>query len=152
MIKVEQQEVDKITGDCMRASIASVLECDLQVVPHITRIASRVPWFSVMYYFMVAHKYLYRGIFYPHEGRRKLLNRHSFNGFYLAGVKSRTYAATEDDVSHMVVIDRNFIVIHDPHPDKKWQGEHLWGNPNFENVYKFEKMNKTDINYWHYVN
>lgn len=151
MIKVDQEEVGKNTGDCMRAAIASVLECDLQVVPHLTRIDNKkIDWFSVMYYFMVAHKYLYKGCYWAVESKRKLLKRHSFDGFYLATVNSKTYPPGEN-ITHMVVMDRNFIVVHDPHPNKLWQHESLLENPDFKSVYKFEKMNKTDMNYWHYL-
>ncbi len=151
MIKVEQSEVDMDTGDCMRASIASVLELDLQVVPHLTKIdESRLHWFSVMYYFMVANKYLYKGTFWPNQGKRKLLKKHSFDGFYLAVVNSRAYESILN-VTHMVVMDSNFIVVHDPHPNKKWQDELLWGDPDFCSAYKFQKMNKTDERYWYYL-
>lgn len=135
----------------MRAAIASVLECDLQVVPHLTRLdESKASWFSVMYYFMVAHKYLYKGCFWPIEGKRKLLKKHSFNGFYLAVVNSKTYAA-DLNITHLVVMDSDFVVVHDPHPNKKWQGALLWGSPDFKSVYKFQRMNKTDESYWYYL-
>ena len=149
MIKVEQQEVGKKTGDCMRASIASVLEVELQTVPHITRISER-KWFPVMYYFFIAHEYKYCGFWYPKQGRRKLLKKHSFDGHYLASVNSRTYPV-EDGITHMVVIDSDLNIVHDPHPEKKWQGESLKGSADLKSVYKFRKMTDTDKEYWHYL-
>jgi hypothetical protein len=150
MIKVEQQEVDKGTGDCMRASIASILETDLQAIPHLTR-TDEARWFSVMYYFFIAYEFVYAGVWWPAEGKRKLRKRDSINGFYLVTVKSRTYPP-ESGITHMVVMGSDWKVAHDPHPDKKWQGELLLGNPDLEIIYKFRKMNDTDKRYWHYVN
>ena len=149
MKKVEQKEVGKGTGDCMRASIASVLEIDLHAVPHLTR-TDQKKWFSVMYYFFAAYEKLYSGMWYPNQGKRTLLKRHSINGFYLAVVNSRNYSP-EENITHMLVMDESWTVAHDPHPDKKWQGEMLYGNPDFKYVYKFRKMNNTDKRYWHYV-
>lgn len=151
MIKVDQREVGKETGDCMRAAIASVLGVDIQTVPHITRVAqANANWFSVMYYFMVSHQYLYCGGWHPREGKRRLLKKHSFNGFYLASVNSRTYPP-EEGITHMVVMDHEWKVAHDPHPNKEWQGETLWGNPDFRRIDKYRKMNDTDKQYWHYL-
>ena len=149
MKAVEQNEVDKGTGDCMRASIASVLEIDLQAVPHMTR-TNEKKWFSVMYYFFVAYEVIYAGMWWPAYGKRRLRKRDSINGFYLATVKSRTYPR-EEGITHMVVMDSAWRVAHDPHPDKKWQGELLFGSPDLESIYKFRKMDSTDKRYWHYL-
>ena len=48
MIKIDQQDVSSISGDCTRASVASVLELDIQAVPHFIKYDN---WFSVMYYY-----------------------------------------------------------------------------------------------------
>ena len=149
MIKIEQAEVDSETGDCMRASIASILDADLMAVPHFTRTCEH-RWFTVMYYFFISYGYKYSGIWYPVEGRRKLLKKHSIDGFYLASVNSKTYDK-EIGITHMVVIDADFNVAHDPHPDKKWQGENLLGDENFNSVYLFRKMGDIDRQYWHYL-
>jgi len=146
MKKVQQKEVSKTTGDCMRAAIASVLELELEAVPHLTK-TPEIKWFSVMYYFLVSYEYLYCGMWYPNQSKRKLLKRNSFNGFYLASVNSRTY----EGITHMVIINKDCKVIHDPHPSKAWQDEQLIGNKDFNSAYKFKKMNSTDKNYWHYL-
>ena len=149
MIKVEQKEVGKKKGDCMRASIASILELDLQAVPHFTR-TKETRWFSVLYYFFASYEYIYSGMWWPSQGKRKLLKRDSINGFYLATVNSRTYPK-KSKITHMVVMNAAGKVVHDPHPKKKWQGEMLYGNPDFKSVYRFRKMNSTDKQYWHYL-
>lgn len=149
MIKVEQQEVDKGTGDCMRASIASVLETDLQAVPHFTR-TDKEKWFSVLYYFMVSYGFIYSGTWWPVRGKEELKESDSINGFYLVSVTSRTYEESEG-ITHMVIMDCNWNVIHDPHPNKLWQDECLIDNPGLQHVYQFRKMNDTDKKYWHYV-
>lgn len=151
MNKVEQQEVDSKTGDCMRAAIASVLEIDLQAVPHLTR-TDKEKWFSVLYYFLAAYEFLYSGMWVPAEGKQKLqlLKKYSINGFYLAVVNSRTYPL-EAKVTHMVVMDTNWKVAHDPHPSKSWQDESLLDNKDLKSIYKFRKMNETDKDYWYYL-
>jgi len=146
MKKVKQKEVHQKTGDCMRASIASVLEIDIEAVPHLTRTNSD-KWFTVLYYFMIAYGWKYRGMWHPATGKRKLLLRHSFNGFYLASVKSKTY----DGATHMIVMDRNWKVAHDPSPNKKWQGKSLRDSSNLVGVYTFRKMDDTDKEYWDYL-
>lgn len=150
MKKVNQKEIHKGTGDCMRASIASVLEIDLQAVPHLTRTA-KDKWFQVLYYFMISYEYKYCGMWHPwNKKRRRPLKQHSINGYYLGIVNSRSYPK-DKNITHMVVIDQNLKVVHDPNPNKKWQGENLKDNPDFEGCYLFRKMNKTDKDYWHYL-
>ena len=149
MKPVNQKEVSKKIGDCMRASIASILEIHLQAVPHLTR-TPQEKWFSVMYYFFASYGYIYSGMWYPTQSKRKLQKRDSIEGFYLATVNSRTYSP-DLGITHMVVMDENWKVAHDPHPSKSWQDEILYKNDDFNTVYKFRKMNETDKNYWHYV-
>lgn len=146
MKKVNQKENHKKTGDCMRASIASVLEVDLQAVPHLTR-TPEDKWFSVMYYFLISYGYIYSGMWYPSQPKRSLRKGDSFSGFYLAVVSSKTHKGK----THMVVMDDNWKVVHDPNPNKHWQNKKLLGDQNFKHVYKFRKMNKTDKNYWYYI-
>ena len=149
MKKVDQREVDSETGDCMRASIASILELDIEAVPHFTRM-SEEKWFAVLYYFFISHGFKYEGHWYPSQGKRKLLKCQSIDGFYLATVNSKTYDK-DMGITHIVVIDTEFNVAHDPHPDKKWQGENLLGSDNFNSVYLFRKMGDIDRQYWHYL-
>jgi hypothetical protein len=150
VIKVNQKEVDPKTGDCMRASIASVLEAELEAVPHLTRTVQE-KWFTVMYYFFISYGFKYSGMWWPTNGKRKLRKRDSIGGFYLASVYSRTYPRKRN-ITHLVVMDSNWNVAHDPHPNKKWQDESLLNNPDLESIYKFRTMNKTDKCYWHYLN
>jgi hypothetical protein len=146
MNKVNQEETCAETGDCMRASIASVLEIDLQAVPHLTR-TPKLKWFSVMYYFFIAYEYKYSGMWYPTQSKRQLKKSDSINGFFLASVNSRNH----EGVTHLVVMDSYWRVAHDPHPSKSWQDEMLFKNKDFVSVYKFRKMNKTDKGYWYYL-
>ena len=149
MKKVNQKEIGPKTGDCMRASIASVLEVDLQAVPHLTRTDEK-KWFSVMYYFFVAYGFAYSGMWWPANGKRELKKSDSINGFYMASVYSRTYPRKKN-ITHLVVMDMSWKVVHDPHPDRKWQGETLLKHPDLESIFKFRKMNDTDKRYWHYL-
>lgn len=42
----------------------------------------------------------------------------SFDGFFLASVESKNHIG----VHHSVILNIDGDVIHDPHPNKKWQG------------------------------
>lgn len=134
MTPIDQIEINSKTGDCMRASIASILDLELQAVPHFTRMPDDL-WFKVLYYFFYANNYVYSGV-RKYTNQKLPLKKYSINNHYLASVKSRSYG----EVGHMVVVDKNLKVVHDPNPNKKWLGEKLMNNEDFNYVYLFEKL------------
>jgi hypothetical protein len=153
MRPVEQIETSPKTGDCMRAAIASVLEIDLQAVPHLTRTSSE-RWWVVFYYFLVSYGYRYEGMFCRPgfekiEGEELPLDE-SIGGFYLVSVRSRNYPR-EQNVNHMVVCDRKLNVVHDPHPSKTWQGANVWNHEDFVDYFQFRPLNDTDCTYLFYT-
>ena len=89
-------------------------------------------------------------MWYPTQKKSDLKKCYSIGGVYLAVVNSRSYNPL-DNITHMVVMDREWKVMHDPSPKGDWQDENLFNNNDLKHIYKFRRMNKTDMNYWHYV-
>lgn len=125
MEKVYQSIVDKDKGDCMRAVIASLLEVELEDVPDFL---NRNGWLKIMLDFLkekTGHRFTPISLsYYSDEALFKILSDEEvdcFNGFFYASVPSRTYK----DGSHAVIIDRDFIVVHDPNPNQLWLNENV---------------------------
>lgn len=147
MKKVYQTIVDENKGNCMQAAIASLLELPLEEVPHFLEFKDG--WFSPMYkllqdkgydyhgtlwnkyYNMLWHtkkdcwekpKYLRSHIITP----KRLYREEGVNGLFYAGVLSPKYFSWGErrDVTHAVIIDRDYNIIHDP-------------NKEYENLYQY---------------
>lgn len=116
---MDQLIVDKMTGDCTRACIASILELDIESVPNF--IEDGNAWFDRFWKFLKDHGYNYYGGGWPKGPDRPnghiLSESPNIDGFVVATVPSRTF----DEIGHSVVMDLNGIVVHDPNPNKAWQ-------------------------------
>jgi len=111
MIPVDQTIVCKNEGDCMRAAAASLFELRIEQVPHFILFKD---WFPVFYNYLRGLGYTYNGC---RDGKLPILATHK--GVAYASVKSRTY---DDGTTHAVLIDQSGLVVHDPNPNKKFQG------------------------------
>jgi hypothetical protein len=124
MIKHTQTECDKGRGNCHQTAIASLLELEICQVPHF-RLFDEDTWWPVLCGFVYALGYDMMGTGWPKdtiEGTRKrLANSPAVNGCIEACVPSKTYPP-EEDITHAVLIDNTGLVVHDPHPTKKWEG------------------------------
>lgn len=141
MKPVEQLVSDGEVGDCMRAVVASLLELQTEQVPHFRLFETLNPrklpnkaggWFSVFSYFLMANGYKLGHN--KHFNSGDPLAEDSINGHFFAVVNSRNFEGT-----HAVVMDMNGVVVHDPSPTKKWQGESLRDNPDFHFWYTTEE-------------
>jgi len=138
MIPIEQQIHDKDAGDCMRATVASLLELPIDAVPHFLRFDGN-KWFPVLYYFFWAFGYEYEGVKnYSATGENDLLFEDSINGFFYGVVPSRNF----DEKTHAVVMDMTGLVVHDPSPTKKWQDENIIESGECIYWYRFRRMEK----------
>lgn len=138
MILVDQQIVDSGRGDCQRAAVASILELEIEQVPHF-RLFGDSTWWHVYYYFMLACGWEYMGQHFPN--RSKLESVDSVNGLFQACVPSRTYPP-EMGITHAVLIDINGVVVHDPHPNKLYQGENVLESGALKYWYVFKPVKK----------
>lgn len=116
MKPVDQKEVAQGTGDCLRATVASLLELPLECVPHF-RIMDDKKWFSAFVDYLMDHGYEFHGTGYPDVP--SLQECPNVDGYVIASVLSRTFAG----VTHSVIVDMDFQVVHDPNPNKAWQGD-----------------------------
>ena len=122
MQRVEQRLVDKGKGDCMTAVLASLLDIPYEAVPNFNFLPEWI-WHNVyiMYLWSLGWEYDGNG---HHDSWDVANGEGSFNGFYEVSIPSRTYDP-EEGITHAVVMDTDFICVHDPHPNKKWQGENI---------------------------
>ncbi|MCX6282380.1 MAG: hypothetical protein NTU51_10495 [Bacteroidetes bacterium] len=119
MKKVYQKVIDKNTGDCMQAVIASLFEVELNDVPEFIKLGEH--WFWMMRKFFSDHGYPHLG--YINRGMgigTKLLKRvakfdRGINGYLYASVLSQNFA---DGCGHAVVVDTDLNIVHDPSPNQ----------------------------------
>lgn len=117
MIKVFQNKVSEIDGDCMRAVVASLLEKNINDVPNF------IEHREACYIKMDEHlmKLGYDPFFiYDHDYTTEQMIELAklcggVNGYFYASVPSQTYK----DGSHAVVVDVNLNIVHDPNPNQK---------------------------------
>jgi len=111
---VDQSIVDENSGDCFRAAIASLFELELSQVPHF-RLFADDKWFAVFWYYLLALGWEYIGW---GTSIQNDIAEHTINGYVCARVTSKTFP----DRIHSVIIDVNGTVVHDPNPNKLYQG------------------------------
>jgi hypothetical protein len=120
MKPVNQTIVSKKDGDCTRACLATILELEIDAVPNFMRFKGL--WFRVMWAFLKALGYDYFGTGWPISNDRPkghiLHQSPNIHGLVMATVPSRTFK----DIGHSVVINLKGMVVHDPNPNKLWQG------------------------------
>lgn len=115
MTPIDQTIVCVGTGDCQRAVVASLFDLDIDQVPNFRKFPER-GWFDVYWYFLYAMGYEYAGCLTPNKDRLELAD--SIDGYFEACVASKTF----ENATHAIIIDQNGVVIHDPNPNKLWQG------------------------------
>ena len=141
MKKVFQEVVDNNIGDCTRAVIASILEVDMDMVPHFNKWNSKFPgyWFTIFTSFMYGLGWKYissehiidvtrkEPLVFPLDG--------SIDGYFYASVPSKTF----ENVSHAVVMNTNGVVSHDPNPNQLWSGENIIETGKAKQWFKFKR-------------
>lgn len=141
MKRVYQRVIDPDTGDCMRCSVATLLQLDYEDVPDLCHTA----WQRTLKMFLNEHGYDYDfdmlwnpNIGYlesptawcfmkdierdPADFFPNLKEEYGVNGLFLATVYSPKYTnPNEHPVSHLhaVLCDIDFNIIHDPQPEYK---------------------------------
>jgi len=119
MKKVYQTIIDSHRGDCLRATIASLFELEIEQVPHF--ILYKGDWFEVYWGYLRAIRYDYCGCGFPPApdvSSIALDKTPTIKGAIRASVKSRTFEGS----THAVLINRSGTVIHDPNPNKAFLG------------------------------
>lgn len=136
MKPVDQTIVCKDRGDCMRATIASLFDLEIEQVPHFILFGAN--YFDLVWSFFRFLGYDYMGCGYIHTGPPK--EEDSVNGYFYGVVNSKTFP----DVTHAVVIDINGIVVHDPNPNKRWQDINVLESGELKYWYLIGRYNPND--------
>jgi len=165
MKSVDQTIVLKDDGDCMRACIASLFELSIEQVPHFLRfdcnICKRdvilnkqlagnkselgtINSFSMLWNFLRSLGWDYNGCGYPsykNESSGVVPNQLNFedsvDGYFYASVPSRTF----ENKTHSVIINQIGVVVHDPNPNKKWQGINILESKDLQYWYLLSRKN-----------
>lgn len=132
MTPVYQTDFSNGSGNCLQASLATLLDLPLESVPHFRVMDG---WFATMFSWLRENGYEYHGaIRNPRnlggwgEDKMKTLGEksHGVNGYYLATVYSPNlsdfglWKTRSGNVStHAVVIDVDYNIVHDPNPAYK---------------------------------
>ena len=154
MIPVHQKIIHKGYGDCMRATIASLLELPLEAVPHFLMFSEGM-WMRNMTMFWKANGYKYNGSGYParpagkrvwfSNGRKYSNNARpqtplrledSFNGYFYASVPSLNF----NNVGHALVMDMNGYCAHDPSPLGLYQDAQILKSGRVQDWYLVEQL------------
>lgn len=136
MKPLDQIILDSGRGDCRRACVASILNLEMEQVPHF-RLYSVEQEQELFYYFMYALGWVVEGYapYNPYNEQQKIDVKDSIDGYFLAVVPSKNLAHS----LHSVIIDVNGLVVHDPHPKKKYQNENVFDSKNIKYWYIFSK-------------
>ena len=119
MKKVDQTIVDKGSGNCTTACLASLFEVGIDDLPNFITLGDG--WFQVFWDTLKEYSCEYHGTGWlespdRHHGQI-LVESPNIDGFVIASVESRTFK----DVGHSVIMNLKGLVVHDPNPNKLWQ-------------------------------
>ena len=112
MIPINQTIVHGEKGDCLRASIASLFELDLQQVPHFMLFKCPIAWEDILSGFVWGMGYNWIANGDPTESK-VIHSDQTINGLTEACVPSKTFGGKH----HSVLIDISGLVVHDPNPE-----------------------------------
>jgi hypothetical protein len=135
MIRVYQTIVDKGTGNCMQAAIASLLNLQLNDVPNFKELG--YDWFSALNNLLNELGYEYEGCLYNYNAFRiinerknvesadlrtrfnKIKEMEGVDGYFYASVYSPKYYNVNDNppITHAVIINKSLDIVHDVNPE-----------------------------------
>ena len=123
----------------MQAVLASLFEKELDETINVIDYLDdgwAIPFFD----WVESFGFDYVGVMAPAEtveqSKKDLSSLYAVGGFFYASVPSKNYKG----ISHAVIIDRNGLVVHDPHPQKAWEGINVVESGDIDYWYLFEPM------------
>lgn len=134
MIPVDQTIIEADRGDCIRAAFASLFELDILQVPHFLLFGDR--WGSVFVRFLQNFGYDYFGVGKP--GEDDFSAQETVNEGIMASVPSKTFKGK----FHMVIINNDGLVLHDPNPNRMYQDVNVLKTGELEDWFRIEKLIK----------
>ena len=159
MKKMFQTIIDKDTGNCTQAVIASLFELPLEKVPNF--ISFKDKWFDMLWKFINDRGYEFEGSLcntkFPvgneYSDRPSniptLKEMSGVDGFFYASVLSPKYYKRDDNFnSHAVIVDQNCKIVHDPNPEyaaiKSYPEADIIGYDGVINVYVINPIAKSE--------
>ena len=140
MKPVSQTIVSVIDGDCTRACLASMLDLPIDAVPNFARFGAG--WFRIFWALLKALDYEYYGTGWVKGKDRPhghILSRSpSIKGYVIASVPSKTFP----NIGHSVVMNLKGVVVHDPNPNKLWEGINVKKSKELQNWMMIGKKKK----------
>ena len=138
MKPVDQTIVSEKDGDCVRASLASILELEIDAVPNFIRFGPF--WYKVFSSFLYSLDYKDYGTGWVKSEDRPhghiLSESPNIDGFVIASVPSKTFP----NIGHSVVMNLKGVVVHDPNPNKLWQGINVKKTKELQNWMMIESL------------
>lgn len=119
---IDQTIVDSEKGNCMQAVLASLFEKTLDETINVIELPEE-SWFQDFISWVNENTdFTFETIVNAHDDEdytyNALKSLYAINGLFYGVVPSKVF----EGCSHAVLIDRNGIVVHDPNPNKLWQG------------------------------
>jgi len=136
MTPIKQTIIDPVTGDCVQACVASILDVPLGAIPNFS-LAPDGLFHHLFEQTMFAYGWKLEGNAI-HDGVI-LWKGHSINGFYLCSVPSKIF----ETCNHCVIINNKGVVVHDPSPYPEYLGERLFSSQRIHN------SDKAKYHYFH---
>ena len=155
-MKKVYQTIQGFNGNCWQAVVASLLELELEEVPHFV---SHPNCFELADEFMLKHGYVTTKQI-PNPRRLKHFGQDLFNeinqysgvnGFFKACVYSPKLFTpdlmiSDNEPTHAVIIDKDFNIVHDPNPEyasiDKYPLEHLLG---YNGIISFDCIKRVGV-------
>jgi len=148
MKPVDQTVIDRGFGNCLQASIASLFELELSMVPNFIRY-SDASWTCILNSFIWSIGYEWVGTGYPVDDENKrvqsLTDGYDVNGHIEAAVPSKSF----DGARHSVIINLKGLVVHDPNPNKMWEGINVLESGDLKHWTLFKK--REDFEYFNLI-
>lgn len=144
MIRIDQTDTSRETGNCMQAVLASLFEKELSETVN-TIVFNDNNWYKHFFSWVESVGYSYCGVMNQASTKEQtyldLACLYAVGGFFYASVPSKTH----HNETHAVIINRAGRVVHDPNPDKKWLGINVVDSRDLLYWYMFEPANNNLI-------
>jgi hypothetical protein len=134
MTPIDQTIISLGNGNCTEAMFASLFDIKLEDIK-IFRHRNLNLWLEDIDLFLISKGFKIFGFNYKNEGKPDL--KYSIDGkWFPASVNSKTYPGK---CTHAVIVDVNRKVIHDPNPNKLWQGLSI-KKDSYSKIWLIEKL------------
>lgn len=137
MKRINQIYTEKGRGDCWRAAVASLLEIELEAVPHFLLHGDYCYSVFIKFLESLGYNFLFTRI--KSRGEFVKENLPTKKDLYKRAVIALVPSRNHEGVNHCVLINSKGKVIHDPSPNKNWLGENIFEQKAILSWYKIQR-------------